>query len=231
MGMAEIFEMPDGEFHAVLHKMSEEDMQALDKMERGYIRKNMDCYLYDGTHVVATGYQFDRSKLTVDAARPPSERYVDLMVQGMVFHGCDLAAIEEMKNTPDQTPRRKPEEYQMIEVHPDCLDEIFSWPDIHASDGLDNRPLRVVFNGKVMQFTQPSDVPSDVIAQRYQNELKNAGTDITHIPNKILHDPLFPLCSSIDEMLPEHILFAEDNYWRRTHVFPPVYFICVGIVK
>ncbi|KAJ1476593.1 hypothetical protein T484DRAFT_1824388 [Baffinella frigidus] len=54
-GMAEIKERQGAEFHAVLHSVTSEDMAELDRMERGYIRKDITCYKYDGTRVVATG--------------------------------------------------------------------------------------------------------------------------------------------------------------------------------
>mmetsp|Transcript_36938 Transcript_36938/g.68689 ORF Transcript_36938/g.68689 Transcript_36938/m.68689 type:complete len:298 (+) Transcript_36938:103-996(+) len=230
MGMAEICEQEGGEFHAVLHEMSDVDMKALDKMERGYIRKSLDCYLYDGTHIVGTGYQFDREKLQVNAARPPSERYVDVMVEGMQFHGCENSAIEELRNTPNQTPRRQPSEYDVIQVPPEHIDRVFSWEEVEQSSGVGENKLRVVFNGKVMEFCCPDGVDGDKVAERYQRELVNAGKDVTHIGSKMMYDPLFPSRSSIDEMSSEHIAYAEDGYWRRTHVFPPVYFSCVGQV-
>lgn len=230
MGMAEISEQKGGEFHAVLHEMSDEDMKALDRMEKGYIRKSLDCYLYDGTHIVATGYQFDREKLQVNAARPPSERYVDVMVQGMEFHGCEQSAIDEVRNTPNQTPRRQPHEYGVIEISADCTDCIYSWDDVVKSDGVGGNKLRVVFNGKVMEFCRPVEVEQDAVDRRFQLELANAGKDVTHIGSKMMYDPLFPNLSSVDEMSPEHIAYAEDSYARRTQVFPPVYFTCVGRV-
>lgn len=231
MGMAEISEQEGGEFHAVLHELSDDDMRALDSMERGYIRKDIDCHLYDGTHIVGTGYQFDRAKLQVNAARPPSERYVDVMVQGMEHHGCLKSAIDELRNTPHQTPRRQPAEYQTIEVPLECEDRVFTWEEVEKSNGLDENKLRVVFNGKVMEFCEPAEVDAGKVSQRYQLELENAGTDVTHIGSKMMFDPLFPLVSSVEDMSPEHIAYNEDSYWRRTHVFPPVYFRCVGRVQ
>ena len=210
--------------------MSDEDMKALDKMERGYIRKEIDCYLYDGTHIVGTGYQFDRSKLSVNAARPPSERYVDVMVEGMTHFGCDPSAIDEIRNTPNQTPRRQPHEYEVIQIPEECRNKNFTWKEVENSTGIDGNPLRVVFNGKVMEFCEPVEVEKEKIEDRYRRELQNAGKDVTHIGSKMMYDPMFPQVTSIEEMSPEHIAYNEDSYWRRTHIFPPVYFKCVGRV-
>uniref|UniRef100_A0A7S2AQY1 Gamma-glutamylcyclotransferase n=1 Tax=Octactis speculum TaxID=3111310 RepID=A0A7S2AQY1_9STRA len=96
-GMAEIRERDGAEFHAVLHRVSAVDMAVLDEMERGYIRKDIECFRYDGTRIVATGYQFDLSKIMVNEARPPSERYKKLMLDGMRHYGCDPGAIDQME--------------------------------------------------------------------------------------------------------------------------------------
>mmetsp|Transcript_32959 Transcript_32959/g.77688 ORF Transcript_32959/g.77688 Transcript_32959/m.77688 type:complete len:153 (+) Transcript_32959:159-617(+) len=103
-GMAEIREQKGAEFHAVVHRMSLEDMAKLDKMERGYIRKDIVCFTYDGTRIVASGYQFDLATIMFNGHTPPSERYLNLMVSGMEYYGCDPAAIQEMRATPTQGP-------------------------------------------------------------------------------------------------------------------------------
>jgi hypothetical protein len=226
-GMAEIFFDEGADFHGVLHKMSDADMSALDRMERGYFRRDVDCYLYDGTHMVGTAYQFDRSKLMVDAARPPSQRYVDLMVEGMAHFGCDSDAIARLKATPNPTPRRKPEAYQRILVPQDG--RMFTWAEVVDSDGLEGRPLRVVFSGHVMEFVEPEGAAADAIAARRQRELENAGRDVTHriVGN---FDPLFLPASGVEEMSDAHRAFAEDKYWRYVNA-PPVFYRCIGRVS
>lgn len=99
-GMAEVREKPGAEFHAVIHLMSEEDMVVLDQIERGYIRKDVVCYKYDGTRLVGSAYQFDLSKLMYNGYTPPSARYRKLMYEGMAYYGCDPIAVEEMRRTP-----------------------------------------------------------------------------------------------------------------------------------
>jgi hypothetical protein len=103
-GMAEVREKPGASFHAVLHRMTSDDMKALDRMERGYIRKDVACYKYTGERVVASAYQFDLSRIMFNGHVPPSERYWRLMVEGMEHYGCDPAAIAEMRATPTQGP-------------------------------------------------------------------------------------------------------------------------------
>jgi hypothetical protein len=149
----------------------------------------------------------------------------------MEHHGCEQAAIDELKSIPNQTPRRQPEEYDSIQIPPECESQFFTWEEVEKSTGVGGNKMRVVFNGKVMEFCEPVEVDSDKIAARYQLEMKRAGTDVTHVGSKMMYDPLFPHLASIEDMSPEHIAFNEDNYWRRTHVFPPIYFKCVGQVE
>lgn len=230
MGMAEISEKPGAEFHAVLHRMTVEDMATLDRMERGYIRKDIVCYKYDGMRIIGSGYQFDPAKLTLNAPHPPSERYVQLMAEGMEHFGCDPAAIAELRATPDQVPRKRPEDYSVIAIPAEFRDRAFAWDEIVASDGQDGRPLRVVFNGKVMEFQEPPGVDAESLAARRKKELEVAGHDVTHLGVRGMYDPKFPNKACVEEMSPEHIAYLEDSY-SMTARAPPVYFSCVGTVS
>ena len=101
-GMAEVREKPGATFHAVLHRMSAQDMAVLDEMERGYIRCDVPCKGYDGRTYTGSAYQFDLSTIMLNAHTPPSERYKKLMVEGMEHYGCDPGAIAEMRATRTQ---------------------------------------------------------------------------------------------------------------------------------
>ena len=238
MGMAEIFEEDGAEFHAVLHKLSDDDMQALDNMEKGYIRKCIDCYTYDGKHYQATGYQFDRTKLSVDAARPPSERYVDIMCLGMKHYGCSEESILELRSTPDQVPRRNPSEYIKIQVPDECKGTTYTWEQIencitnsdndNTTDS--NNTLRFVFNGKVIEFIEPIGIDKDIIAARRTRDGVNGGMDITHIPNRMMYEPKYPFCQGVGDMTDEHVAYAEDLWWRNCQA-PPTYYKCIGTVQ
>jgi len=227
-GMAEIFFDPGAEFHGVLHQMTAEDMAALDRMERGYIRREVDCRRYDGSRVVGTAYQFDREKLMVNEARPPSQRYLDLMVEGMLHFGCDAEAIAKVRATPNPSPRTQPADYRRLASPPDAGS--FTWDEVVASDGLEGRALRVVFNGRVMRFVEPGGVDPAVVEARRQRELANAGRDVTHSGGRFRYDPLFPPASGVEAMSDAHRAFAEHTYASFVAA-PPVYFRCEGSVS
>eukprot|EP00976_Prorocentrum_cordatum_P065663 1178002-Prorocentrum_minimum.AAC.3 len=103
-GMAEIREKEGAEFHAVLHLMTETDLRRLDELERGYERVDVVCYKYDGTKIIGSGYQFNIGTLMYNGYTPPSERYLNLCVEGMEHFGVNPAAIAEMRATPTQGP-------------------------------------------------------------------------------------------------------------------------------
>eukprot|EP00164_Ancoracysta_twista_P000114 GFYU01000165.1.p1 GENE.GFYU01000165.1~~GFYU01000165.1.p1 ORF type:complete len:154 (-),score=37.91 GFYU01000165.1:109-570(-) len=99
-GMAEVREKEGAEFHAVVHRMTKEEMAILDNMERGYIRKDIVCYKYNGERIVASAYQFDLSRIQFNGHTPPSKRYKKLMVDGMRHYKCDPKALAEMEAIP-----------------------------------------------------------------------------------------------------------------------------------
>ena len=129
--------------------------------------------------------------------------------------------------TPDVTPRATPEQYQRIVVPPDG--RMLSWDEVEDSDGLEGRPLRVVFNGRVMEFVEPDGVDAVAIAARRRRELHNAGRDVTHKPAGN-YDPLFPLASGVEAMSEQHRAFAEHKYARYIGI-GTVFFRCIGSVS
>lgn len=70
-------------FHGVLHKMTDEEMIALDKIEATVSRTIAKAKMYDGTIVDCTCYsnppKVDPSGATTEDM-PPTERYVDIMI-------------------------------------------------------------------------------------------------------------------------------------------------------
>lgn len=230
-GMAEIFEVEDGEFHGVLHKMTDDDLKKLDAIEIGYIRKDITCVLYDGTEVVATGYQFDRTKITLDEPRPPSERYVDIMALGMEHYGCDPVAVSALRATQDIIPRKKMHEFLQLPFVAGCEDCVYSRSEVEKNDGREGRPLHKVVNRKVLQFCEPEGVGTDDIAARFERDCsKGGGEDLTLFVARMLYEPKFPTCACVSEMGEEHRAFVEDLMVGFT-ANPPVYYKCVGNLK
>jgi hypothetical protein len=83
---------PGKSFHGVLHRMTDEHMVALDKIEATVSRTTGKAKLYDGSFVECTVYsnppKVDPSG-AVTEDMPPTERYVDIMLEGAIMFGVN----------------------------------------------------------------------------------------------------------------------------------------------
>lgn len=83
---------PGNSFHGVLHRMTDEDMVALDKIEATVSRTVGKAKLYDGSFVDCTVYSNPPKEDATGAVsedKPPTERYIDIMIQGATMFGVN----------------------------------------------------------------------------------------------------------------------------------------------
>lgn len=76
--------------------MSDEDMVILDKIEATVSRTKGKAKLYDGSFVECTVYSNPPKEDPSGAVaedKPPTERYVDIMIQGATMFGVNDAYI------------------------------------------------------------------------------------------------------------------------------------------
>lgn len=229
-GMAELFEEDGSSFHAVLHIMTLSDMKKLDEIERQYIRREVTCEKYDGTIIKAYGYEFDKSKLSTNISKPPSERYIDIMTQGMLYYKCDINAINELKNTPNQVPRKKVEEFSKFIIPDEYKNTIYTWNDIKGCNGLNDKQLRIVVNGKVFQLVHPINISDEDFEKRKLKDSNFGGTDTTVTYAKMIYEPKYSPCNTIYEMSDEHKAWVEDLAYNFINN-PPIYYTCIGRVE
>ena len=86
-GMAAAKPVPGKSFHGVLHKMDAQDMVALDKIEATVSRTAAKAKLYDGSIVDVTVYSNPPKTTDPAGDKPPTERYVDIMIEGATMFG------------------------------------------------------------------------------------------------------------------------------------------------
>merc|ERR1712147_393732 len=82
MGMAEALPKEGSSFHGVVHAVTEEEMEMLDKIESVYVRGAGKAKLYDGTIVDCTVYTRENKERNADIDKHPTERYIDIIVAG-----------------------------------------------------------------------------------------------------------------------------------------------------
>ena len=69
-------------------------MKKLDKIEMVYQRIPSKARLYDGTIIDCTVYGDPAGKIDHSNDRPPTERYIDIMIQGATQHGVKPEYID-----------------------------------------------------------------------------------------------------------------------------------------
>ena len=91
-------------FHGVLHRMTDEDMVALDKIEATVSRITGKAKLYDGTIIDCSMYSNppkEDPSGSVTEDMPPTERYVDIMIEGAIMFGVNKEYIQKLKTMPN----------------------------------------------------------------------------------------------------------------------------------
>ena len=97
-GMANVMQDENASFHGVLHRITHDEMIVLDKIEGSYDRLPVNVELYDGRIQRATVYKMDENRL--DRSKPsglPSERYIDIITQGLQHFNADPQYIAWLK--------------------------------------------------------------------------------------------------------------------------------------
>ena len=106
-----------GDFHGVLHRLPKEQMNKLDVIESSYDRLEVEIECYDGVTQRAVVYKMAEQKL--DPSKPdalPSERYLDIISQGLVHHGVHAEYIRWVRGH-SCVKRKLPSAYKKIPIH------------------------------------------------------------------------------------------------------------------
>ena len=137
---------PEDKLHSVLHWITVNEMQRLDKMEAQYDRIQVTVQLYDGTAVEAFSYSY-QSSFWVPAmgTAPPSERYIDIACRGARAAGMHEAAVLELEGI-EVVPRKNPADFQQFAVRGGVA--LGSLPLMTMAEVAKQGLL--VFNGKVL---------------------------------------------------------------------------------
>ena len=72
-------------------------MLELDRIEGGYARTPCVAHLYDGRRIEANVYQMEAKLVGTPRPSLPTERYIDILIQGFTEHGVSPAWIERVR--------------------------------------------------------------------------------------------------------------------------------------
>lgn len=225
IGVAEAIPDVNSSFHGVVHKMTEREMQQLDKIERDYQRTKATATMYSkadpevdkGTKgETITVYVYTRPEITdrnptIDF--PPSERYIQIMVDGCRHYGVAESHIHYLEQH-DSQPRTKPCDFLKIGRVPADLHDLtsFSYDDIHKMVYADNRCV-VTMNGRVLEFLPP--LPE---AEAAWNEFRDVtlkfGVRGEWQLASLVYDPYYGQPCAFSDITREHSGALEDTMCR-----------------
>ena len=207
-------------FHGVLHQMTLSEMEQLDKIEAGYDKVSVLAHKYDGTTQECYVYIL-KAEFLSDINLPPPERYLDVIIAGCRHYNVDQSHITYLESC-ERKPRKQPHEFARI---PDVEDKpIWTMEQVALGDGKrggDNGPYYTVVNGKVREFIGPKDY----IVFKMFTQLNVWGDHYDVWNAKMMYDPKYGECASIDDMLREHCACIEDfhvNYDKENGYFKTV---------
>jgi len=191
-------------FHGVLHEMSSSDMEKLDNFESGYTRMDCKVRLYDGEIRHATVYSIDESKIPGIPRKPPSERYLEILISGATHYGVAQSHIDYLKSLPF-IPRVKPDEFRKFNVSSNL--PIWTMKEVTKGDGKDGNPIYLSLNGKVLRFT------GNASSFFYEGMIKRYATKNVEINfSKMIYEPKYGSYDTIEEYSREHCAYIEDNW-------------------
>lgn len=208
-GMGDVDPEPGASFHGVLHLLTPAEFTHLDAIEAIYDRLPVKVETYDGGSVDALAYKMDQTRMDKIPDALPGERYLDIIARGAVHYGVDPAYVETLRQIPVQ-PRKKVSEYRKVPLPPPAAR--VSKERLAAGLASEGQELLISINGKVLKFaTDPASSP--LVARWYEwNKHRYAGTEIAANIAKTLYEPLYPIPTTYEEMLPAMRAWAEELF-------------------
>lgn len=206
-GAAGVEEGAGESFHGVLHLCTEEHMKILDEIEASYDRVVATAQCYDGTLESCTVYKFDESKLasmTGGEDSPPTERYLDIMIEGCKNFGVAPEYIEWLA----QHEKQKRTAVQDFTPLPDAPAGItMTREELKLHTGSDGARLCFSCNGKVLEMLPECPLYNT-------SKAMVGGKDLTFILSKMKYDPKYGVPENEEQMGEEHKASITDEYMR-----------------
>jgi hypothetical protein len=214
MGYADAIFEPGSSLHGVVHVITEEELDVLDKIEIFYKRKVATARLYNGVErPVQVYYAVSDANPSIpdDFHQPgiPQERYLDVLTAGAKHYGVRQSYIDWLQNH-EKIPRPSTDSMRSL----GSIDglPIVSLADVEYNNGYGGRPLWISVNRKVLESCFAPD--SEKLASYRQRLKPEAGIVELHI-GKILYDPKYGVIKSWEDITPGYSAWCE--HWMVEH--------------
>lgn len=162
----------------------------LDKIELSYKRIPSLAKCYDGTMVNCTVYADPDGQIDHSKDKPPTERYLDIMIEGCEHYGVKKEYIQWLRDHEKQ-PRPKPEEFRSYTVP--AGSPIWTLAQIKEMTGKDDQPYYQILNNKVLEYV------GDKNEMIFKFIKPHAGTHHELLLGKMMYDPKYGCPDKIED--------------------------------
>jgi len=205
-GMASIKDSVGESLHGVIWLCDDTDMEKLDEIESVYDRITATARLYNGKHIECVVYKFNETRLeerrmkVADEDGDPSERYLEIMIEGCIHHRVKSSYIDWLKAHPrkSRTPEDQWKSYAEAPVG-----VTMTAKELAIHNGKDGNRLCYAFNGKVCEVAE--GCPPNVI-----HIMAGGNPDVAFFCAKIFYDPKYGDPATPVAMDDEHRRCMED---------------------
>lgn len=208
-GFAEAVPEEGASFHGVVHQITHETMDELDKVELTYKRKQATAKLYDGTLITVTVYYRDEEELKRCADQvdnPPTDRYLAILTDGARHFQLKQEYIEFLEQH-ERQPRPDPKDFLSLQI-PAGIDRVFAFEEVEAGDGEDGRPLLVSIRGKVIEYVGSNTfVKTTILVLRREH-----GPSLEMCMSRAQYDPKYGLPGKLEDFTREHAAVMEHEF-------------------
>lgn len=214
-GMAAARHGPGCEMHGVVHRITNEELVKLDKIEFLYVREKVEVFVYDGDRlnveesVLAFVYVFRPDMVTKDPNEyPPTERYMDILKEGAKHFGVDKDYISKTLNEVSFVPRKAKADMKSFKTLAGF--DTFLLPTWTIEEAKEkNQEDQDTFYGVLNNYIIRLDI-AQPCAQRSGLETCR-GKQLAHlIASKWIYDPLYGVPDSYEDMSHDQRSAVED---------------------
>lgn len=211
--------------HGILYQdVSEGDMKVLDDLERDYFRQNVDVTVYPSLgdykdESITKGVQNvgvycrtpEQIRESAATDLPPSQRYLEIMLEGAKHFGVDKGFVEFLEKHPHR-PRPTPSQYLTFPVQEGAMERTLAADHVEQNgNGVDGNPLYMRHNGRVVELTK-DDGDEDAFFDEFVRYRKDHGIDIELFFAKLQYDPQYGIPKTMEEVTPQLAAYTEHNF-------------------
>merc|ERR1712013_20207 len=206
------------EIHGVVHRITKEELDKLDKIETWYVREKVEVSAYEEVKskvtetLLAYVYVFNPELVSKDPDLfnefPPKERYMDILKEGAKNYGVDKDYVSKTLDAVKFEPRKERSDLKSFDVlSRKDNNQLPSWTMKEVSEKDKENPdiIYTALNTNILRLdiTKPC-------AQRGILETARGKQLAYMIAGKWIYDPLYGVPDSYEDMCEDQCLAVED---------------------